>query len=146
MTLHGAGYGLDEIEAFSSEVAGFMDAIVEGEYPENLDTITLVELSRGRCERLESVLSEILPDGGIPLRGVGDRKAIPTAASERLRGAGYGSASKPRIFVAMPFAPEMEDVFHYGIQGAVNAAGFLCERADMSSFTGDIMDWVKQRI
>ncbi len=46
----------------------------------------------------------------------------------------------------MPFAEEMDDVFHYGIQGAVNAAGFLCERADLSSFTGDVMDWVKRRI
>jgi hypothetical protein len=46
----------------------------------------------------------------------------------------------------MPFAAEMEDVFHYGIQGAVNDAGFLCERADLSSFTGDVMEWVKKRI
>jgi len=46
----------------------------------------------------------------------------------------------------MPFAEEMDDVFHYGIQGAVNAAGFLCERADLSSFTGDIMAWVRDRI
>ncbi len=46
----------------------------------------------------------------------------------------------------MPFTEEMDDVFHYGIQGAVNAAGYLCERADLSSFTGDIMNWVKKRI
>lgn len=46
----------------------------------------------------------------------------------------------------MPFAKEFDDVFHYGIQGAVNAAGYLCERADLESFTGDIMDWVKKRI
>jgi hypothetical protein len=46
----------------------------------------------------------------------------------------------------MPFAEDMDDVFHYGIQGAVNSAGFLCERADLSSFTGDVMEWVKKRI
>ena len=46
----------------------------------------------------------------------------------------------------MPFLESMEDTFHYGIQNAVNAAGFLCERADLSSFTGNIMDWVKNRI
>jgi hypothetical protein len=46
----------------------------------------------------------------------------------------------------MPFAEEMDDVFHYGIQGAVNAAGLLCERADLSTFTGDVIDWVKRRI
>lgn len=46
----------------------------------------------------------------------------------------------------MPFAPEMDDVFHYGIQGAVNTAGLLCERADLAPFTGDVVDWVKNKI
>jgi hypothetical protein len=46
----------------------------------------------------------------------------------------------------MPFADEMSDVFHYGIQNAANAAGLLAERADLASFTGDIMDWVRSRI
>ena len=54
--------------------------------------------------------------------------------------------NKKRIFVAMPFASEFEDCFHYGIQGAVNASGYLCERADLQSFTGDVMEWVKNRI
>jgi hypothetical protein len=40
----------------------------------------------------------------------------------------------------------MEDVFHYGIRNAVKDAGFLCERADQSSFTGDVLDWVQKRI
>jgi hypothetical protein len=144
VTLHGTGYGLDEIEAFSSEIAGFMDAILEGDYPPHLQAITLVELSHGRADRLKQALNGILPSGGIPLRGITNQKA--QAASERLRGAGYSSESKPCVFVAMPFADEMEDIFHFGIQGAVNASGFLCERADTSSFTGDIMEWVKHRI
>jgi hypothetical protein len=46
----------------------------------------------------------------------------------------------------MPFAETMDDIFHYGIQGAVGAAGFLCERADLSSFQGDVLDWIKRRI
>jgi hypothetical protein len=46
----------------------------------------------------------------------------------------------------MPFADEMADVFHYGIQGAVNSAGLLAERADLSVFTGDVMRWVQERI
>ena len=63
-----------------------------------------------------------------------------------MRSVGYDSQSKPHIFVAMPFAEEMEDVFHFGIQGPVNASGFLCERADIASFTGDVVEWVKRRI
>ena len=46
----------------------------------------------------------------------------------------------------MPFADEMSDIFHYGIQGAVNAAGLLAERADLSAFTGEVMEWVRTRI
>jgi hypothetical protein len=46
----------------------------------------------------------------------------------------------------MPFAEEMNDVFHYGIQGAVNRAGMLAERADLATFTGDVMGWVRERI
>jgi hypothetical protein len=53
---------------------------------------------------------------------------------------------EPRVFVAMPFKEEMDDTYHYGMVSATNAAGFLCERADLSAFTGDVLDWVKQRI
>ncbi len=53
---------------------------------------------------------------------------------------------KPHIFVAMPFGPEFDDPFHYGINQPVNAAGCLCERADLATFTGDVIAWVKERI
>ena len=46
----------------------------------------------------------------------------------------------------MPFAKEFDDRFHYGIQRAADAAGFLCERADLTSFVGDVLDWVRERI
>lgn len=46
----------------------------------------------------------------------------------------------------MSFADEFADLYDYGILGAVDAAGYLYERADMESFTGNIMKWVKDRI
>jgi hypothetical protein len=46
----------------------------------------------------------------------------------------------------MPFSKELEDVYVFGIQGPVSAAGYLCERVDMASFTGDILDRIKSRI
>lgn len=57
-----------------------------------------------------------------------------------------GLLKKPHVFVAMPFAQEFDDVFHYAIQTSVNGAGYLCERADVSAFTGDVMERVKRRI
>jgi len=46
----------------------------------------------------------------------------------------------------MPFKDEMEDTWDYGIQPTVKSAGYICERADLSSFTGDVMEWVRRRI
>lgn len=40
----------------------------------------------------------------------------------------------------------MDDTYHYGIQNAVRAAGFVCERADRTSFVGDVVQWVLNRI
>jgi hypothetical protein len=38
------------------------------------------------------------------------------------------------------------DRFHYGIQRSAEAAGFLGERADLTSFVGDVLDFVRERI
>lgn len=46
----------------------------------------------------------------------------------------------------MPFSKDLEDVYVFGIQGPVNTAGYLCERVDMTTFTGDILDRIKSRI
>jgi hypothetical protein len=141
-TLHGPGYGFDEIEAFESEVAGFLDALRSGDFPSGLDEITIAERNPGRCRRLKKVLNELVPQG--------ERKAgvidIAEAREERLRAAGYASDAKAHVFVAMPFKEEMDDVYHYGIQGAVRDAGFLCEPADLAAFTGDVLQWVRERI
>jgi hypothetical protein len=146
LTIHGAGYGLDETEAFESEVAGLLDAIKSEDYPERLQRITIVERNVARADRLKNVLARLLPSGLVEVDRQGEIKELGDKATEHLRSVGYASSNKPHIFVAMPFAEEMDDIFHYGIQGAVNAAGFLCERADLSIFVGDVMDWVKKRI
>ena len=145
LTLHGVGYGLDESEAFESELAGLLDAISTKDYPPALKKISIVERNTGRCERLKSVLKDLLPANKALAEFDTYLKAEPEK-NERLRAAGYASDSKPHVFVAMPFKEDMDDVYHYGIQGAVKEAGFLCERADMSTFTGDVMQWVKDRI
>lgn len=138
---HGAGYGLDEREAFESVIAGLMDAIVSNDFPPSLNRVSIVDWNPGRAARLQRVLEQLIPGGEIPANA-----RIGKSVEERLRSAGYSSASKPYVFVAMPFVESMDDVFHYGIQNAVNDAGYLCERVDQSSFTGDVLERVKQRI
>jgi len=151
LTLHGSGYGLDEKEAFESEIAGLVDAIHIGDYPTALEQITIVELEQGRTKRLTQVLDSLLPQHSVAdsipgLLGAISSTLAGDTASEKLRTAGIASETKPRVFVAMPFKEEMDDTYHYGIVSATNAAGYLCERADLSAFTGDVLDWVKSRI
>jgi hypothetical protein len=145
LTLHGRGFGLDESEAFKAELGGLLDAFESGNYPAALEYVTIVENDVRTAERLEALLNEAVPTGGvIPGRSRQSRGAVE--AKSGLRDVGEASAAKPHVFVAMPFAPEFDDRFHYGIRGAVNAAGYLCERADLASFTGDVISWVRDRI
>jgi hypothetical protein len=143
-TLHGPGYGLDEMEAFQAEIAGLVETIQLGQCPFALEHITIVEQNSGRVRRLATVLDSLLPDRTIAWAASATTRS--EQASQTLRTAGIEADAKPRVFVAMPFKDEMDDIYHYGIVSAVNAAGYLCERADMSSFTGDVLDWVKARI
>jgi hypothetical protein len=146
LTIHGTGYGLDESEAFESELAGLVEAISNRSFPRTLECITFVESNTGRADRLTQSLKRLLPEGVVPIDDSGSIAGLEDQTRDTLRTAGNASLSKSHVFVAMPFASEMDDVFHYRIQGAVNAAGLLCERADLSTFTGDVVSWVKQRI
>jgi hypothetical protein len=145
LTLHGANYGLDETEAFESEIAGLVEAISKGLYPSNLKRISIAEIYEPRAKRLKVLLRELLPKGVLRVEnkdGISERSLRTVQLSQ----AGINSEDKPLIFVAMPFDKKMEDIFHYGIRNAVNNAGFLCERIDEVVFTGDILDLIKRRI
>ena len=96
------------------------------------------------AKRLTTLLNAILSSSaGQDIR---DRERpwenVPTDLGE----VGHDSRKKPSHFVAMPFAEEYADRYHFGIVGAANDAGFLCERADLASFTDDVISWVKGRI
>lgn len=145
-TLHGANYGLDETEAFESEVAGIVEAVAKGLCPANLKKVTIAEIHEQRATRLGYILQELLLDGVIRVEDKGQIAKRSKRTNRLVSEAGIHSEEKPLIFVAMPFDKKLDDVFHYGIQNAVNRAGFLCERADKISFTGDILDLIKRRI
>jgi hypothetical protein len=143
---HGTGYGLDEREAFEAELAGFVDAISENNFPENLERITIVDRNEDTVKRLRPYLNELLPQNEISINRGGILTDVPDKTSNHLKAVGYASESKPLVFVAMPFDNTMYDVFNYGIRGPVNDAGYLCERIDEADFTGDIMERVRTRI
>jgi hypothetical protein len=150
-TIHGANYGLDEDESVLSLIGGVIEAWTAGEAGA-LERFTVVELSPRRAQRLRLAVAAgltgakgvtKLPDGsGFVVR----KQSTPAKATAPLARAGDDSAQKPHAFVAMPFTPEMEDVYHFGIQGPVKAAGLLCERVDQVQFDGLIISRIRERI
>jgi hypothetical protein len=84
--------------------------------------------------RLGMERGRILPE---PMRALKDE--IHKEEMARPRG-------RRHVFVAMPFAVEMEDVYYYGIERAIDANGFQSVRVDKSAFTGDILEKIKQGI
>lgn len=149
LTLHGIGYGLDEEESIRAEVAGVVDAVEADMCPPDLKSVVIVDATAARVERLRGVLLRALPGGDARARTGNEPADRPSAAETELRAAGHASRNKPYVFVAMPFSDDYLDVFEYGIRNAVRkAAGdtVLCERADLASFTGDVLDYVRKRI
>jgi hypothetical protein len=53
---------------------------------------------------------------------------------------------KKHIFVAMPFIPDLEDCYYYGIRVPINLAGFNSIRIDQESFTGEILNQIRDNI
>jgi hypothetical protein len=146
-TVHGVGFGLDESEVMRAQFAGYLDAIDAGRYPAALKRITIVERVEAREERLRRALDENMRgQTAFSPAPNGWGYVIPTHFSEydpnpdlyevaQITSAGQ---DKPYVYVALPPLPQMEDLFYYGIQGAVHAAGLLCLRDEDD--TANIID------
>jgi hypothetical protein len=141
MTIHGIGYGLDEREAFTAQIAGILEFICTPITKWKPKAIYIVERDTARAERLARFLEQIQG----PL-GNSDRGASHSPNYHPLPDAGNNSTLKKHVFVAMPYDEEMEDVYEFGICEPVNAAGCLCERCDRTVFTGDVLVRIRNRI
>ena len=53
---------------------------------------------------------------------------------------------KPFVFVLMPFKPEFDDIYRYGIKEACEKAGTYAERVDEQIFQGSILDRIYNQI
>lgn len=142
MTIHGVGYGLDERESFFAQLAGLLEAIKNKVMPPFLERITIVELNKARAQRLK----QFLQNQHLKEVAVWDDAKTDSSLQSMISAAGSQSNAKPHIFVALPFSDEMEDIYTFGIQEPVNIMGYLCERVDSTTFTGDILSRIKSRI
>jgi hypothetical protein len=142
LTIHGPGYGLDEIACFDSTLSGLLHAIRSEDVPRRLTRIRLLEINPGRAQRLRMRLEALLPGGVVEVGVEERRRAAPEA--EEIDVAPV--ANRRHAFVAMPFHDSFDDVFDYGITNAVHRAELLCERVDKQPFTGDVLERMKDKI
>lgn len=91
---------------------------------------------------------ELLTLDDLRQRAKGLLKIEPASPSPRTE----GGKSRTRVrdtaayFVVMPFAPELDDIYHLGIREVVNSSGASCERADELSYVGGIMEKIYDSI
>lgn len=160
-TVHGTGYGLDGGEALQRLVKGFRAGMAEQRV--SIESITFLTLGK-RAERMLTTVLGALGTGakGFPYGAANENPADPAAGRpatlegmsrvsdgrEPLRGTTLDrpSEDKRRVFVAMPFSEEFENVYEFGIYPAIRNCGLICERVDETHFTGDVLGRIKDGI
>ncbi len=141
MTIHGPRFGLDPHEAFLAQFLVCMAEAQIGSLPPALEKITIVERDSNRVTQIQNSMRVFLKGhrGVLPLEPPRWGYQLPVGVA--------ASGEVPHVFVAMPFASEMDDIFYFGIQRPILAAGLLCERVDQSGhYRGSIVDRIKERI
>lgn len=156
LSLPGLAHGLDEGAAIEHLLLGLIDALaIEPAGSPTLDVV-LLEPDAGRCRLLAEKLEALLGVDASPARGNAAASRWPVRYFPRASDA----AARPlapfeqhltyedtlTAFVAMPFKPEMRDVFLYGIQGPAQRARFKAERLDFEHYTGSVVEQIKERI
>ncbi len=155
MTIHGPNFGLDEGEALLSQFNGYLEAIYNGMVSPRLRQITIVELSPKRAQRLRQALQAYLQDhdfDGLSQQGKDDDwQVIISPPKDKV--VAYSPVTTPQrqrtnALVIMPDGEEADDIFYYGIQGAVHSRGLLCERqsADPSYLDSEMLETIRAEV
>lgn len=154
-TIHGTG--LDVGEALQRLVAGFQDGLARYELT-RLRLITFLTPGKRAERMLGTALKDITPSvrvGRHPARTsqLGRTQAVSSERQSTTKGEDAASVPTPaqklpaigkrRVFVALPFSEEFQNVYEYGIYPAARNCGFICERVDETHFTGDVLTRIK---
>ncbi|WP_135213167.1 hypothetical protein [Vitreimonas flagellata] len=135
-TLHGPGYGLDELASVDALVRG----IAAGLARTPVLSVVIVERDNARAERLREFVRQF----------GGNASSIP-ASFDQFNGSvaaeiSQGRTYTKRLFAALPFKDDFRDHWDLAIQPASHECGYICERLDHEIFTGDIVAEIKNRI
>jgi hypothetical protein len=161
MAIHGAEYGLDEVEAAFAQLGGILDAMENEEIPDGLERISMIANNKGRINSIRSAFENSLGKSPYVTKlGIKRNLAYLITAklkevygydqykyiSKSIKTAGIKSESKQSIFVAMPFKKDMYDLFRFGISQPTRRIGFLSERVDQEKYTGAVLKKIKKDI
>jgi len=114
--------------------------------PDGLQSVVFVDRDERRAERLRAALRRIVPSHSVSARSPFATPGIASRTARHLRSVGYDTPQKGRAFVAMPFADEFIDIFHFGIADPVRRNGLICERMDEIHFVGDVVAKMTSKI
>lgn len=124
-TIHGPGYGLDELASTDSLIRGLKHA-------NSRVSVTIVERDKRRVSRLAQLL--------------GSSDTQTEFSAQRAEAISHGNAFDRRLFTAMPFVDKYRDHWELAIEAAGHECGFVCERLDHVTFHGDIVAEIRNRI
>lgn len=145
ITVHGPGYGLDELASMGSLANGLLAALNSDPSVDGIGSgdfrILIIESSSRRAQRIREFL-----DGGAksnrPLTLDGGEPFTPEAAKAISSDGTY----QKRLFAAMPFHRDYLDLWELAIQPAAHENGMPIERLDHEHFTGEIVSEIRTRI
>jgi len=106
-TLHGIGFGLDEIEAVSAQFAGLLEGIRAGDFPDTLEQIMIIELEQRRVQRCRTAIDTFLEKEPAITRLEGENWGYLIDV-DKLRGIQKKTA--PSSSTARPSAPPSQPV------------------------------------
>jgi len=161
-TVHGTGYGLDGGEALQRLVRGFREGL-SSQPMAGIESITFLTLGRRAARMLKTTLEAMAAAGADPAAATtvagrtspaGDLDERPVSvpsATESVSAPPPVSPAAPtvgkrRVFVALPFSEEFQNVYEFGIYPAVRNCGFICERVDETQFAGDVLERIRAGI
>lgn len=145
ITVHGPGYGLDELASIGSLVNGLVDALTRDLRVDGLGSgdfrVSIIESSSRRAKRIR----EYLNSAGTmraPLSLETGEFFSPAAAKAVSSNGTY----ERRLFAAMPFSDTYLDHWELAIQPAAHENNVIIERLDHTHFTGEIVSEIRTRI
>lgn len=159
-TVHGAGYGLDGGESLQRLVRGFQEGLLKhnlsalqritfltlGDRAERMLNNTLKMMILESTPVIKSEHTPLSPFDNISSNPVDPKPLNEQSIHETRKVEQNESIIKKRVFVALPYSEEFQNVYDFGIYPAVRNCGYICERVDETHFTGDILGRIRNGI